>query len=88
VKKPCLICGALAEGSYCKRHQPWRPRGRVNRQLRARVFATYGRRCMYCGRSNVPLEVHHVNGDPIDNRIQKHDPAVPRCHHKATFPRT
>lgn len=23
-----------------------------------------------CGRSDVPLEVHHVNGDPMDNRIR------------------
>jgi 5-methylcytosine-specific restriction endonuclease McrA len=34
----------------------------------------------------VPLEVHHVNGDPIDNRIQNTIPLCRDCHHKATFP--
>jgi hypothetical protein len=54
-----------------------RPRGRQLAKLRARVFAVYGRCCRDCGRSDVPLEVHHLNGDPTDNRI-RNDPALPR----------
>jgi hypothetical protein len=41
----------------------------VNKQLRARTFAAYWRRCRECRRSDVPLEVHHVNGIPTDNGI-------------------
>jgi hypothetical protein len=61
-------------------------RRRVNRQLRARVFAAYGRRCCECGGSDVPLEVHHVNGDPSDNRLQNTIPLCREHHRKATFP--
>jgi 5-methylcytosine-specific restriction endonuclease McrA len=34
----------------------------------------------------VPLEIHHVNGDPMDNRIANTIPLCRDCHHKATFP--
>jgi HNH endonuclease len=54
--------------------------------LRTRVFAAYGRRCRDCGRSDVPLEIHHVNGDPIDNRIRNLIPMCVDCHRKATYP--
>ena len=42
----------------------------------SRVCAAHGRRCADCGRSDVPLEVHHVNADPTDNRIQN---TIPLC---------
>lgn len=86
MKKPCLTCGVLTEGSYCREHRPYRLRGRQLKQLRARVFATYGRQCADCGRSDVPLEVHHVNSDPTDNRILNTIPLCRACHHEATFP--
>jgi 5-methylcytosine-specific restriction endonuclease McrA len=86
--KPCITCGLLTEGSYCPEHRPGRPRGRHNARLRARVFAAYGRSCADCGRSDVPLEVHHVNGDPLDNRIQNTIPLCRDCHRSATFPGT
>jgi 5-methylcytosine-specific restriction endonuclease McrA len=50
------------------------------------VFATYGRRCVECGRSDVPLEVHHLNSDPADNRIANTIPLCRDCHRQATFP--
>jgi hypothetical protein len=49
-------------------------------KLQARVFAVYGRRCRDCGRSDVPLELHHVNGDPMDNRIVNTIPLCRDCH--------
>jgi 5-methylcytosine-specific restriction endonuclease McrA len=49
------------------------------------VFAASGR-CADCGRSDVPLEVHHVNGDPMDNRIANLRPLCGDCHHEATCP--
>ena len=80
------LVGELTEGSYCREHEPWRPRGRHNRRLRARVFAAYGHRCAECGRSDVPLEVHHVNTDPTDNRLANLRPLCGDCHRLATFP--
>ena len=67
--RPCLRCGVLTDDSYCREHRPRRPRGRELARLRAQVFAVYGRKCADCGRSDGPLEVHHVNGDTIDNRL-------------------
>jgi hypothetical protein len=49
-------------------------------------FAVYQRRCRDCGRSDVPLEVHHVNGDPTDNRIRNLIPMCVDGHRKATYP--
>ena len=87
MKRPCLTCGTLVDGSYCREHQPRRTRGRHQLgKLRARVFAAYGHRCLDCGRSDVALEVHHVNGDPMDNRIANTVPLCRDCHHTATFP--
>lgn len=59
---------------------PWRPRGGANRDLRRRVFSVYGRRCSECGAIGVPLEVHHVNGDPTDNAIRNTIPLCADCH--------
>jgi hypothetical protein len=61
-------------------------RGRVNARLRARVFACYRRRCHECKRSDRPLEVHNVSGDPTDNRIANTVPLCRDCHREATFP--
>jgi hypothetical protein len=32
------------------------------------------------------VEIHHVNGDPMHNRIVNTIPLCRDCHHKATFP--
>jgi 5-methylcytosine-specific restriction endonuclease McrA len=76
----------LTDGSYCAAHRAHRPRGRQLAKLRARAFRAYGRRCRDCGRSDVALQLHHVNGDPMDNRIRNTIPLCLDCHHKATFP--
>jgi 5-methylcytosine-specific restriction endonuclease McrA len=52
------------------------------------VFATYGRRCRDCGRSDVALEVHHVNSDPTDHRLANLIPLCRDCHQLVTFPGT
>jgi 5-methylcytosine-specific restriction endonuclease McrA len=83
--KPCLRCGALSSGSYCRQHQP-RLRGRRWMALRERAFAAHGRRCADCGRSDALLEVHHVNGDPLDNRLANTIPLCRDCHRTRTFP--
>ena len=86
MKRLCLSGGVLTDGSYCAAHRPRRPRGRQLANPRARVFAVYGRRCSDCGRSGVPLEVHHVNCDRTDNRIGNGIPLCRDCHRRATFP--
>jgi len=86
MRRPCLACGVLTNGSYCAAHRPRRPRGRQLAKLRARVLAVYGRRCRDCGRSDVPLEVYHLDGDVSNNRIQNLIPLCRDCHLLATFP--
>ena len=55
LRRPCLTCGTLSDGSYC-------------------------------GRSDTPLEVHHFDGNPMNNRIPNTIPLCLECHHDATFP--
>jgi hypothetical protein len=40
--------------------------------------------CLIAG-SSPALVVHHVNGDPSDNRIVNLIPLCGDCHHDATF---
>jgi hypothetical protein len=47
---------------------------------------SHGRRCADFGRSDVFLEVHHVNGDPTDNRIANTIPLCRDWHRSPTFP--
>ena len=68
MRRPCLTCGVLTDGSYCPEHRPHRPRGRANIRLRARVFAAHGDAAD--SGCTTPLEVHYVGSDPTDNRIQ------------------
>ena len=79
--RPCLRCDVLTDRSYCREHQPRRPRGRQLARLRAQVFAVYGRKCTDCGRSDVPLEVHHINDPPTDNRLANLIPLCRDCHY-------
>ena len=87
MRRPCLTCGRLIKsGSSYAAHRPYRGGGWSRARLRARVFAVYGRRWADSGRSDVPAEAHHVNGDPTDNRIRNLIPLCRDCHHEATFP--
>ena len=47
---------------------------------------SHGLGCAGCGREDVPLEVHHVNRDPTENRIRNTIPLCRDCHRRATFP--
>ena len=50
------------------------------------VFSAYGRRSFDCGRSDVPLEVHHDDGNPMNDRTSNTIPLCLDCHHDATLP--
>ncbi|MGH2924728.1 MAG: HNH endonuclease [Solirubrobacterales bacterium] len=62
-KRPCLVCGQLANGSYCDRHRPkrlnQREHGKTWKSLRARALLRDGGRCVVCGTTR-QLEAHHV----------------------------
>ena len=80
--KPCLTCGKLGPGSYCKKCQP----SRFNKKLRGsggkaasfrrRTLKAYGDACLICG-SRDGVEAHHL-GD------RDEDGGVPLCrrHHR------
>jgi 5-methylcytosine-specific restriction endonuclease McrA len=64
-RRPCLVCGTLASGSYCTRHAPksgsraWAGGStRAWRNLRAQALQRDGR-CVKCGARD-QLAVHHV----------------------------
>ena len=69
--KPCITCGELGAGSYCRRHQPSRVSpgrggGATIRAYRKKALARDGHRCralLPTGERcpvTVGLEVHHL----------------------------
>jgi 5-methylcytosine-specific restriction endonuclease McrA len=66
-KRPCLTCGKLVAGSYCKPHDPKPKRYREKRgsgwaqsRFRAAVLRRARGRCEGCGQAGVALEAHHI----------------------------
>ena len=55
------------------------------RRLRLVVLRRDGWTCQRCGR-HAPLEVHHVNGDPGDNRPENLTTFCRACHIEAHRP--
>ena len=83
VRRPCLRGGALVtEGSYCPACAPRRLRGRRWREIRAYVLMANNHTCVECGARNVPLEVHHGDGDLANNTPRNLIPLCVRCHHR------
>jgi 5-methylcytosine-specific restriction endonuclease McrA len=83
MQRPCLRCGRLIErGSYCPGCKPARLRGRAGVELRERVK----RRDLVCVECSCPhtLEIHHVNGDPTDNRMENLVALCRSCHAKVS----
>lgn len=62
MKKPCLTCGTVSQGSYCRRCGDGRLRGRKGQQLRKAMLAAFAYRCADCGAEQVKLEVHTPTG--------------------------
>ena len=90
--RPCLEpnCPALTTGSRCAVHQrEWQRRqyrlGQARgtpwawKKLRQQVLERDGGRCVRCG-TPWALQVHHVNGNKRDDRIENLVALCPRCH--------
>jgi 5-methylcytosine-specific restriction endonuclease McrA len=65
LRRPCLACGRLAFGSYCRRHRPWTvsPSSAFGLKrspaTRRRVLERDGEACVVCG-STRNFRVHHL----------------------------
>ena len=63
--RPCLVCGDLASGSYCRDHRPRSQRhpnrgsGATSAKFRAETLAKTGGVCVMCGTA-VDVTAHHV----------------------------
>ncbi len=83
--KPCITCGRLGQGSYCRAHQP----SRFNKQkrgsgwqasrFRAKVLAVTGGACAWCG-SRDGVQAHHVGPTDAEGGVA----LCRRCHRKVT----
>ena len=84
--RPCLRCKRLiASGSYCRACRPWpkspgRLTGRRWQRIRQAVIAAHGARCNRCGAADIPLQIHHRNGDHRDNAMGNLEAVCPSCH--------
>jgi 5-methylcytosine-specific restriction endonuclease McrA len=81
--KHCLSCGRLSRGSYCHRCGDGRLRGRKGQQLRKAILGAFSYQCAQCGAFNVPLQVHHVDGDRRNNSVANLRPLCRDCHKEA-----
>ena len=83
MRRPCLTCGTLIpDGSHCPACAPRRLRGRRWREIRAYVIVAYNHCCGRCGARNVPLDVHHRDGELRNNSPGNLIPLCVRCHHR------
>jgi 5-methylcytosine-specific restriction endonuclease McrA len=52
-------------------------------ELRGRLIAELGHRCMNCGQTGVKVELHHRNHDHTDNRLSNLTLLCKECHARA-----
>ena len=82
--RPCLTCGALSDGSYCRRHRPSRtgrprpfPHGWAATKWRTKILAASDGRCVVCG-STDRVSAHHLH--PIHRGGDPQGAGVALCH--------
>lgn len=79
----CSKCWYKKQKTYLldwQKKNGWRYRKNI--KLRQSVIDHYGARCNDCGWNHVPevFEVHHLNRDHSDNRIENLSLLCPTCH--------
>jgi 5-methylcytosine-specific restriction endonuclease McrA len=83
----CAEPGCLGVPVYrgrCLAHARWNPnpdrqRGRRLTERRARLMRRRGARCQRCS-APPPLELHHRDGDPANDRLDNLELLCPDCH--------
>jgi 5-methylcytosine-specific restriction endonuclease McrA len=88
IPKPCIKCHRLTSGSYCRSCKPWpkspgRLRGSQGQKLRKTMLEAFGYKCAGCGRSDVRLQVHHIDHNHRNNDMSNLIPLCASCHAKA-----
>jgi len=61
---------------------------RVSKQMRETVLVATDNKCSICGKRPIPpdsLEIHHINGNPRDNRLENIIALCKSCHRRAHF---
>ena len=95
--KKCEVCGKSYEvvknkyetSKYCSRKCKDTPHIPITElkdwsAIKRRVFAKYGTSCYKCGWCESYCDVHHLNGNHEDNRLENLRPACPNCHRVET----
>lgn len=59
----------------------------INKKIKKYLFNKYNNKCQICGwgkindfTGKIPLQVHHINGDCRDNKIENLQLLCPNCH--------
>ena len=82
----CSKCGVAVPSSLYERHKQAHANAikpRRDRSVVPKVLARDHHRCVKCGRARQPglaLHVHHINGNPNDNRLVNLETRCEDCH--------
>jgi len=83
-KQSLFFCSNRCHRRFKCRDNHYRPFG-VSPKMRMKLLISANYCCRICGKKHerlFPLEIHHINGNPKDNRIENMIVLCRSCHHR------